>query len=303
MIACVQMKLRPEDYRSEQSFEARIMDICARIRKQSGDGQLFIVFPEHIGTFCLLCNAPERVWSQSSFVKASTALLIHHAPKVTHQMLVHRVSPVRALFLARSKELERIYLTAFIKAARTYEAWIVAGSATLRWGQTSRIFNTAPVITPTGQVLYRQHKVNLVDMEGKAGLALEPAPLNYISAVQSPFGNLGVAICLDAFDLEVRKRLSDLGADILVQPSANNGPWNEWQQEDWLRSSFHAVAHNKEFRLAVNPMLVGSFWDMEFEGQSSIIDQNGYVQRARTHTEEEILFRKRPLRQFSDPLD
>lgn len=295
MIACVQMKLRPEDYRSEQSFEARIMDICGRIRKQSEEEQLFIAFPEHIGTFCLLCNAPERVWSQTSFVKANTALLIHHLPKVAHLMLVHRVSPVRALFLARSNELERIYLTAFIKAARTYEAWIVAGSATLRWGQTNRIFNTAPVITPTGQVLYRQHKVNLVDMEGKAGLALEPAPLNYVSAVQSPFGNLGVAICLDAFDLQVRRRLSGLGADVLIQPSANNGPWNQWQQEDWLRSSFQAVAQNKEFRLAVNPMLVGRLWDIKFEGQSSIIDHNGYVQRAQSHTEEEILFKKGPL--------
>lgn len=295
MIACVQMKLRPEDYHSEESFEARIMSICASIRQECGDEQLFIAFPEHVGTFCVLCNAPERVWSQSSFAKASKALLIHQAPKVAHQMLVHRVPPVRALLLVRSKELERIYLTTFIKAAKTYGAWIVAGSATLRWGQTSRVFNTSPVITPTGQVLYRQHKVNLVEMEGKDGLALEPAPLNYVSAVQSPFGSLGVAICLDAFALEVRTRLRELGANVLVQPSANNGPWNEWQQEDWLRSSFQAVAQNKEFRLAVNPMLVGRLWDLEFEGQSSIIDHNGYVARAQTHTEEETLFRRGSL--------
>ena len=296
MIACVQMKLHPEDYRTEQSFEARIMNLCARIREQSGDEQLLIAFPEHVGTFCLLCNAPERVWSKTSFVKASTALLLQNAPAVIQHMLVHRVSPVRALFLARSKELERIYLTTFIKAARKYEAWIIAGSGTLRWGQTSRMFNTAPVITPTGEVFYRQHKVNLVDMEGKDGLDLAAAPLNYMSAVQSPFGNVGIAICLDAFDLELRKRLAHLGADILVQPSANNGPWNDWQQKDWLRSSFQAVAENKEFELAINPMLVGGLWDLEFEGQSSIIDHSGYVQRAETHTEEEILFRRDPLR-------
>ncbi len=294
MIACVQMKLQPEDYRTEQSFEARIMQICADIREQSGDEQLLIVFPEHIGTFCILCNAPERVWSRKSFAQASKVLLFHHAPKVAHHMLMDRVSPVRALFLTRSKELERIYLSSFIKAAKKYEAWIAAGSAALRWGQTNRIFNTSPVITPTGRVLYRQHKVNLVDMEGKGGLDLEPAPLKYVSAVQTPFGNLGVAICLDAFHTEVRERLAGLGADILVQPSANNGPWNDWQQEDWLRSSFEAVAKNKEFSLAVNPMLVGRLWDVAFEGQSSIIDQEGYAARAKSHTEEEILLRKGP---------
>lgn len=295
MIACVQMKLQPQDYRTEQSFTARIMQICAGIREQSGDEQLLIVFPEHIGTFCILCNAPERVWSQTSFAQASKVLLLHHVPKVAHHMLMQRVSPVRALFLARSKELERIYLSAFIQAARKYEAWIVAGSAALRWGQTSRIFNTSPVISPTGHVLYRQHKVNLVEMEGRGGLDLEPAPLNYVSAVQTPFGNLGVAICLDAFHTEVRDRLADLGTDIFIQPSANNGPWNDWQQEDWLRSSFAAVAKHKEFSLAVNPMLVGRLWDVEFEGQSSIIDHKGYVVRANTHTEEEILFRKGPV--------
>ena len=100
--------------------------------------------------------------------------------------------------------MERIYLTPFIDAAQKFQAWIVAGSAALRWGQTSRVFNTAPVITPLGHVIYRQHKVNLVEMEQRAGLDLEPAPLNYVSAVRSPFGALGVAICLDAFHGEVR---------------------------------------------------------------------------------------------------
>lgn len=292
MIACVQVKLQADDYRTEHSFEAKIMDIMARIRDESGKGPLLAVFPEHIGTFCLLCNAPQAVWSKSSFAKASVTLVLHNAVAVARHMLAHRVSPVRALFLARSKELERIYLTAFSRAAREYEAWIVAGSATMRWGQTSHVFNTSPVINPTGQVLYRQHKVNLVDMEGKRGLNLDPAPLNYVSAVQSPFGNLGIAICLDAFHLEVRERLQGLGANILIQPSANHGPWNEWQQEDWLRSGFAAVVEHNEFSLAINPMLVGNLWDIEFEGQSSIIDQNGYVLRAETKDEEEILVRK-----------
>ena len=294
MIACVQMKLRAEDYRTEQSFATRIMGIMERIRREAGEGPLLVVFPEHIGTFCILSNAPERIWSKRTFAQASTALLLHNAGAVLHQMLVHRVSPVRALFLARAQEMERIYLTPFIDAAQKFQAWIVAGSAALRWGQTSRVFNTAPVITPLGHVIYRQHKVNLVEMEQRAGLDLEPAPLNYVSAVRSPFGALGVAICLDAFHGEVRGRLQELGAEILIQPSANNHPWDDWQQEDWLRSSYAAVVKHKEFGLAVNPMLVGSLWDLEFEGQSSIIDQNGYVARAESHTEEEILFKKGP---------
>lgn len=295
MIACVQMKLRAEDYRTEQTFENKIMSIMDQIRQESGEGRLLVVFPEHIGTFCIMCNAPERTWSKKTFTEASLSLIAHNWIAVAHYMLHYRVSPVRALLLAKSADIERIYLSTFTKAARKYGAWIIAGSGTLRWGETKRIYNSSPVITPTGDVIYRQHKVHLVDMEGKAGLNLEPAPLNYMSVVQSPFGDLGVAVCLDAFQVEVRERLAGLGAQILVQPSANNGPWNEWQREDWLRSSFAAVAENREFDLAINPMLVGNFFDVEFEGQSSIIDQQGYVVQAQSHDEEEILLKKDPL--------
>lgn len=299
MIACVQMKLSAEDYRSEQAFENKIMGIMDQIRQETGDGRLLVAFPEHIGTFCILCNSPERIWSKKSFTQASLSLIRQNWVAVLHYMLHHRVSPVRALFLAKSKEIERIYLSTFTKAAREYGAWIVAGSGTLRWGETKRIYNSSPVITPTGDVIYRQHKVHLVDMEGTGGLDLEPAPLNYMSVVQSPFGDLGVAVCLDAFEDEIRQRLAGLGADLFIQPSANNGPWNEWQQKDWLRSSFAAVAENKEFNVAINPMLVGNLFDITFEGQSSIIDQNGYVARAKTHTDEEILFKKDLENKFS----
>ncbi len=289
MIACVQMKLRADDYRAEANFSAKIMGIMERIRQESGAGPLLAVFPEHIGTFCLLCGAPERVWSKNSFAAASKALLFGNFSSAGYHLLAHRVSPVRALLLARAAETERIYLSTFIRAAREYGAWIVAGSAILRWGETSRVYNSAPVITPTGHVIYRQHKVNLVEMEGRGGLDIEGAPLNYMSVVQSPFGNLGVAICLDAFSAPVRERLGGLGAEILIQPSANNHPWNEWQQKDWLRSSYAAVVENGEFPLAVNPMLVGGLWDLVFAGQSSIITAQGYAARAQTPDREEIL--------------
>ena len=50
----------------------------------------------------------------------------------------------------------------------------------------------------------------------------------------------------------------------------------------------------------MNPMLVGRLWDVAFEGQSSIIDQEGYAAGAKSHTEEEILS-ERPRRLRSLP--
>ncbi len=289
MIACVQMKLAAKDYYTEEAFQEKIMNLMAKVREKSGEGPLLAVFPEHIGTFCLLCNESDRIWSSSSFAQATSRLVQTHFITVGQYKLFKRVSWAKALLMAKSAEAERIYLSAFQKAAREFEAWIVAGSAVMRWGQTNRVYNTSPVITPSGDVIYRQHKMYLVDMEGKGGLDLNAAPFNYMSVVKSPFGRLGVAICLDAFYEEVWERLRLLGAKILIQPSANNGPWNEWQQEDWLRSGYKAVYLERQFDLAINPMLVGNLWDLAFEGQSAIINQTGYAARAKSHDQEEIL--------------
>ncbi len=292
MLACVQMKLAAEDYRTEQTFQEKILGLMAQIRQNSGEGPLLVVFPEHIGTFCLLCGEGERVWSGKTFSQALARLIQAHWFPVGRKKLFQRVSWARALILTKSAAAQKIYLSTFQKAAREYGAWIVAGSAALRWGETSRVYNTAPVLTPAGDVIYRQHKVHLVELEGRQGLDLNAAPLNYMSVVQSPFGSLGVAVCLDAFQEEVLDRLEGLGSQILIQPSANNGPWNEWQKTDWLRSGYEAVYKKKRFALAINPMLVGNLWDLKFEGQSSIINQKGYAAQAKSFNEEEILIRK-----------
>ncbi len=292
MIAAVQMKLDARNYKTEQDFRNKIQSIMAQIRAQSGKGRLLVVFPEHVGTFCLMCNAPQSIWKSSSVEKAVTTLFAQKPFEVGRYVLAKRISPIKALILARSTVMEKIYLSTFVEAAQDYEAWIVAGSAILRWGETNRLFNTSPIITPTGTVIHRQHKVNLGTLEGKGGLGIDSAPLNYLTVVRSPFGNLGLAIHLDAIQEEARKRLIDLDANILIQPSANNVAWEEWQQDDRSGGVYQSVAGRKELDLAINPMLVGSLWDLKFEGRSSIIGKEGYLAQANTHDQEEILFRK-----------
>lgn len=289
MIACIQMKLSADDYRTEETFEEKIFDLMTQTRKQVGDGQLLVVFPEHIGTFCLLCNESADVWASSSFSEAVSKIVKAHFLSASRYRFFRRLSWIRSLALAKSKEAERIYMSTFSKAAREFGAWIVAGSGMIRWGHTNIVYNSSPVFNPFGELVHRQHKVHLVDMEGPEGLDITPAPIHYLSVLESPFGRLGIAVCLDAFKEDVWTRLQELDAQILIQPSANNGPWNEWQQQDWLNSSYEAVFNQKRFPLGVNPMLVGGMWDLKFEGQSSIVNTSGYVSRAKTYDEEEII--------------
>ncbi|WP_324667838.1 nitrilase-related carbon-nitrogen hydrolase [Geochorda subterranea] len=128
----------------------------------------------------------------------------------------------------------------------------------------------------------------------------------------TPVGRLGVAICLDAFQEPVVERLVSAGADILVQPSANPGPWTPEQQLDWRRSAWTAVRRWPQLRWGLNPMMVGELLGLRFEGQSSIVsarrelwrpggyealrdEEGGFVAVAPSATQEAVLVATVPL--------
>jgi hypothetical protein len=74
--------------------------------------------------------------------------------------------------------------------------------------------------------------------------------------------------------------MSKLGVDTVVQAEANPGRWagnggaNDWQPLDWMGSAWRAVADpTVRFRYAVNPMMVGNLLDLDFDGQSSILER------------------------------
>ena len=77
--------------------------------------------------------------------------------------------------------------------------------------------------------------------------------------------------------------LDHLGANVLVQPDANDGMWTgadgsdqleHWQPLSWMSSAFRAVSDpSVHFAYAVNPMLVGNLADTPFDGQSAILQR------------------------------
>jgi predicted amidohydrolase len=191
---------------------------------------------------------------------------------------------VPALLLNKNRQMAETYFEVFSAAARDYGVYLVAGSVPLppyriedgvvqwRRGPTRhRVHNTSYLFGPDGLVIGKQDKVELIELEREAALNLEAGRLDDLQVYDTPLGRIGIAICLDAFMPEVVDRLTGMGAQILVQPSANPGPWNEWQQGDWLRGSHAQTAVDGRFVYAVNPMLTGPLWDIEFFGQSSIV--------------------------------
>ena len=313
-IAAVQFKWNIADYKDIITFQKRINTILEEIRaKTDSDVPLLIIFPEDIGTPLVLFNCNNLLNKKVNFTQVLRSLIFSNFGHVIAYKLKFGVSFIRALLLSKGLQMENDYRSIFSQSAKKLNAYIVAGSITLpdfktlgnkRFVLDKNVYNISFFFGPDGNIIGKQKKVYLVDFEGKAGFDLSNGNLNEIKAFETPFGKIGVAICLDAFKEDVCDMLSNSGAEILVQPSANNDVWTKLQQIDWLNGCHLEVHKRKKFKYAVNPMMNGSLFDLTFEGQSSIISSedtclnanyyllepiNGFISIAKHCNTEEVI--------------
>lgn len=283
-IAAVQLKWKIEDYRDTDTFKNRVFSIMEDIR-QGVDGKtpLLVVFPEDTGTPLLLSGAYEKIKRKTGFADAAKKLIMANLTGILRYSLRYRVSFIRSLMLLKGADMEKSYVDIFSSASKKYKAYICAGSITLpdieenkgeRYASGKDVYNISYFFGPGGEVIGKQRKVHLMDIEGRQGFDLSCGRLEDLKVFNTSFGTVGVAICLDGFKEDVCEMLSSQGADILLQPSANNEEWSSWQQNDWLNGSYLAVHIKKMFKYAVNPMMNGNIFDLSFEGQSSIISSS-----------------------------
>lgn len=208
------------------------------------------------------------------------------------------ISLARALLLARADALYRPLAETLARLAATYRTHIVATTLAPRlrrstdsreiaaWGRVGapavyvptgpEVFNAALVFGPDGGLLGRVEKVFLTSSE-IATLDLTPGRLDDVAVIATAAGRLGVAISLDAFTPAYLRRLAEQGAQIVVQPDANDQPWtapsvtSDWQPAEWLDSVLGSIQPiYPSLRYNVCAMQTGNFFDIVFDGQSSI---------------------------------
>ncbi|MBO8129244.1 MAG: carbon-nitrogen hydrolase family protein [Peptococcaceae bacterium] len=284
-VVAVQMHWDLEDYATPRAFYRAIQRLVAEgLEGVDRDRPVLMVFPEDVGAPLVFLNEYRAVKDKTTLEDAVIAVMLRNIPGVLYYSLRYGVGPVRALALSKAGLMGRVYVETFSYLARKYGIYIIAGSAPLpdfaleRGGdainyqiRSKDVYNVSYFFGPDGRILGRQKKVHLIPLEQSEGLDLAPGKISDLGVVQTGFGTVGVAICLDAFHEDVLNTLVAQGTDLLVQPSANPGPWNEWQQNDWLNGAWKAVQEHPQLRYAVNPMMTGNLFDLVFEGQSSII--------------------------------
>lgn len=260
-IVAVQWQLNEADYKSIGKFRDKlnyIMDEAAKERKSD----LLVAFPEDIVTFGILTELMLAEISTSDLKMALEAYVKRNFLGLLGPKL-KMGNWVPAIFL-RCKNLMEEYFATFKQAAKDYNCLIVAGSGLIAEGRA--LYNESRGYDPGG-IGVIQRKIHLIPLEDKEGLGLTPAPIDNIFCWGTNFGQIAITICFDGFQKAVIDKVA--GADIIVQPSANPGPWTKEQQIDWLLGAHNMV--QSAANVVINPMLTGSVLGLEFYGQSSIL--------------------------------
>jgi predicted amidohydrolase len=99
-------------------------------------------------------------------------------------------------------------------AAKKNGVWICAGLAEKEGKQT---YNAALLISSSGEIMIHHRKINILDIaQGYYGQG------RGLQVVETPFGNVGVMICADAFADErvITQTLCYMGADLILSPTS-----------------------------------------------------------------------------------
>ncbi len=239
--AAVQVELEP--CRDPLDYAAK-MQRC--VDKAASRGASLVVFPENNGLM-LLGMLPVTGDLQREKYPAGSKVPPEELPV---EDIIRYSNP----FVTRTAHLTFSYLAA------TYGLYIMAGSF-MELDEAARIVNRAYLYDPGGRLMGIQDKVHLFPTELKWGLS----PGHNFRVFPSPLGTLSMPVCMDATYFETFRILQLLGAEIIMVPIADTGPYNFSLA---LRGTWSRVQEVPAY--GVRSALVGSFAGFSFSGRAGL---------------------------------
>ena len=208
------------------------------------------------------------------------------------------ISLVRSLLLSLTDTLYRPFTETLSNFAARYHLYLSASTITphvycstdpakiARFGNRRAervylpadpgVYNTGFLWGPDGNLLGTTDKMFLTESE-RTTLDITPGDLDSVQPYETEMGKVGMAISLDAFTPDYLRCLDKQGTRIILQNDANDGIWAgpsktcDWQPQEWLNSVLGSVqAEYTNLIFNVCPMQVGNFFDITFDGQSTI---------------------------------
>lgn len=296
-LVAVQPRMELEDYASVECFRARVTGLMAQA--VSGiDRSLptLVAYPEAIGLY--LSFVPfyyDLIRDCRSLTQAGLRVVRRHFLHLLRVGLRHRAFGLPAVFLDTALQVEHWYRDVFSTLAREYGVYLLGGSIYVpfieeeigkgRYFLSDRVHNIAYSFAPNGLCLHRVAKVNLAPpIETRVGF--RGADRTNLLPIDTEVGRVGIAICYDGFHHSIIEQYDALGAQIVLQPSYNEHPWDApnaanpalKESQVWLEHGLASLIQGRShIRYGVNPMMVGRIFDLEAEGCSTICRNTGRV--------------------------
>jgi nitrilase len=137
-------------------------------------------------------------------------------------------------------ELEASPVLDFVREqARRHGVMIAGGTLPERGPDATRFFNTAVLVDSDGSLLASYRKIHLFDVDLPGARHRESrsvAPGEKVAVAATRLGRIGLSVCYDVRFPELYRSLVDLGAEVLLVPSAFTVPTGSAHWEVLLRA-------------------------------------------------------------------
>jgi len=262
----VQFKINSEDFRKNGYTEH-----IEKFYKKSEPMDI-LVFPEDIGLITAFFEIESK-----NIPEAMENIYRKNFEKIQNlQSIYPDISFPNLLFLSLTENFVENFYNKFSELSKKYSVYTITCNNMADFKKSKpvdwKVYNTCFVFDPKGNVLFKQKKVYLTDEEKNLGIS--PGSLMDVKCFKIGNIKFGIAISLDAFNPDYISRIAQ--ADVIFQPDANPGKWNaylqngRWQPEEWMDSAYYIAQRLANVKYVINPMMVGSIFDITFEGESSI---------------------------------
>ena len=270
-MAVIQLEVDERLYSSVDEFRARI---AALVDRALANGQPdLIVFPEYTCAFLALIPYRRAIEGSRSVAEAFEKA----------RAADPRFASLRELFLQEADGVERAIRDVFGTLARQHGAAMIAGTAfaRTRGSGSEELRNRAYVFASDGSLLYTQDKVSLTDFETDL-LLVSPGSLEDARTFSLAGARVGLTICRDTFMEEWETAFR--GLDLWIDIKANGAPYTEEARQEFQKALPERLP-GSGVRYGITACLVGRLLDIVWEGESSFIELDSGVVRARARSE------------------
>jgi len=185
------------------------------------------------------CIDPMRNASdmQDAIAKAADdGAVMYFAPEMA--LLVDRDRARASKYMA--DEPHSMALQSLIAAAARHRIWVHIGSMPILNDGADKLANRSIIISPDGAIAARYDKMHLFDVDLASGETWRESSA-YVGGeqpvvVQTPLGQVGLAICYDMRFPDLFSAYAKLGVDVLTLPSAFTVPTGEAHWHTLLRA-------------------------------------------------------------------